>query len=221
MSKVSTRSRVHHNVQEVRNLTEDSYVLRFERLGMDFQPGQYLSVGLKGDIHMREYSIYSPAEADYLEILVKEVEGGHVSRKLKQLKVGDELYVEGPFGFFLIDESRRKNKLYFIGTGTGISPFHSFCNSYDELDYTLLHGVRRLKEGYELDQYDPSRVVRCVSREEGGDFPGRVTDFLRANPVEPNASVYLCGNCDMIYEAYDILSEQGIPREQMFAEVYF
>jgi ferredoxin--NADP+ reductase len=221
MSYTAARTRVHHRVLDIRHLTDSTYVLRFDRSGLEFRPGQYLSVGPKGDINMREYSIYSPVDADYLEILVKEVEGGYVSRKLKQLKPGDELYVEGPFGFFLIEEARRRDKVYFIGTGTGISPFHCFAGSYPELDYTLLHGVRFEAERFELDSYEPHRVLRCVSRQDGGNFHGRVTDYLRQHPVDSDASVYLCGNCDMIYEAYDILSDQGVSRDRMFAEVYF
>jgi ferredoxin--NADP+ reductase len=221
MANTAARTRVHHKIIGVRQLTESTYVLRFERMGLSFQPGQYLSVGPKGDINMREYSIYSPVDADYLEILVKEVEGGYVSRRLRQLSEGDELYVEGPFGFFLIDELRRDTRVYFIGTGTGISPFHCFANSYPGLDYQLLHGVRYDADRFELDDYDQNRIVRCVSRESGGDYRGRVTDYLREHPVDPGASVYLCGNCDMIYEAYDILSDQGVGRDRMFAEVYF
>lgn len=221
MAMTASRTRVHHKILEIRDITDTTYVLRFERHGLSFQPGQYLSVGPRGDINMREYSIYSPVQAEYLEILIREVDGGFVSRQLRKLSPGDELNVEGPFGFFLMDEDRRKHPLLFIATGTGISPFHCFAGSYSDLDYRLLHGVRTNEEQFELDSYDRSRLVRCVSREDGGDYSGRVSDYLRQHPVHPDASVYLCGNCDMIYEAYDILSEQGLPRDRIFAEVYF
>ena len=130
MEHSAARRRVHHRVIEVRDLNEATYVLCFERLGMQFQPGQYISVGPRGDINMREYSIYSPVDSEYLEILVKEVEGGYVSRRLRALRPEDEVYVEGPFGFFLMDEEIRRRRTYMIGTGTGISPFHCFVGSY-------------------------------------------------------------------------------------------
>ena len=41
-------------VLEVRNLTESTYVLRFERVGLDFKPGQYIVVGLPGSREKRE-----------------------------------------------------------------------------------------------------------------------------------------------------------------------
>ena len=40
-------------------------------------------------------------------------------------------------------------------------------------------------------------------------------------PVDPRTLCYLCGNCDMIYETFDILKRHGVPPEQLYAEVYF
>ena len=212
----------HKRVLEVRHLNESTYVLRFERDDMEFEPGQYVSVGLQGDINMREYSIYSTTTDPYLEILVKEVDAGYVSRKLKLLAPGDLVYVEGPFGFFTSTAEQRQLPLFFIGTGTGISPFHAYAGSFHQLNYTLIHGVRHLNEQHEHDYYDPKRLVSCVSGESGGSFHGRVTDYLRSLPrLDADGQYYLCGNCDMIYEVYDILTTAEIPANQIFAEVYF
>lgn len=216
-SSVST-----HRVISVRDVSDSAYVLRLERGDVGFRPGQYISVGVQGDINMREYSIYSRPDDDFLEVLVKEVEGGLVSRKLRRLVPGDSANVEGPFGFFLIeDEWLASRKFYFIGTGTGISPFHSFTGAYPDIDYTLLHGVRFLKERYDSELYAPQRYVSCVTREDGGTYRGRVTDYLRQNPPPSDALFFLCGNCDMIYEAFDILTSQGTDSSRLFAEVYF
>lgn len=211
-----------HRVHHVREVSESAYVLRVDRKGLAFDPGQYINVGPHGSIAMREYSVYSGAEEDFLEILVKEVKGGVVSQALRRAKPGEEVSLEGPFGFFVIEpEQRRSGKFLFIASGTGISPFHSFIKSYPDLDYRLLHGVRSAGELYDREVFDPKRFVSCVSREETGDFHGRVTDYLRANPADPESLCYLCGNCDMIYEAFDILRGQGVSADHLFAEVYF
>ncbi|NJM14596.1 MAG: hypothetical protein HC896_03740 [Bacteroidales bacterium] len=86
-------------VREVRILTPNTFVLRFDRLGMHFLPGQYITLGVHGDTETREYSIYSPTAQDYLEVLIKEVEDGILSKKLKRLQAGDKVRMEGPFGF--------------------------------------------------------------------------------------------------------------------------
>lgn len=212
-------------VEHLRWISETVFVLRFSREGLVFQPGQYLSVGPAGDIHMREYSIYSTPEDAAVEILVKEVPGGHVTPLLRTLKEGDSLLVDGPFGFFTVDDGWRDTRHIFIATGTGISPFHCFTGSYPGLDYHLYHGISTTREEYEYHWYDRRRITTCVSREPRGDWSGRVTALLRekgaAGTIDPRAHYYLCGNCDMIYEAFDILQDHQVPHSHLFAEVYY
>jgi ferredoxin--NADP+ reductase/benzoate/toluate 1,2-dioxygenase reductase subunit len=209
---------VHH----VRDLTPSAYVLRFDRGGLQFQPGQYLIVGRQGRLDMREYTIYSSPAEDYLEILVKEIEGGLVSRELRRCRPGDPLAVQGPFGFFTVGEPwLQRGKFLFVASGTGVSPFHCFASSYPGLDYRLLHGVRYGGELYDRQVFDRSRFTSCISREQAGDYHGRVTGYLREHPVDPESLCYLCGSCDMIYEAFDILRGQGVQPERLFAEVYY
>lgn len=251
-TRVQTQTTVHNT----RWLTDSVFVLRFDRGTIDFMPGQYVTVGPSGTIDMREYSVYSPPSAPYLEILVKVVDGGVVSRALAALQPGDPLHVDGPFGFFTIDDDWQDASYAFIATGTGISPFHAIVQSYPNIDYMLLHGTRHLSERFELETYDPNRLVRCVTRDvvtnegsvigEGSTTDrivaadgrsatdtasrrhvspivtdGRVTTHLRSQPIDTERRYYLCGNCDMIYEVFDILQEVGVPHSHIFAEVYF
>ena len=221
----TSRQLQYRQVLEIRELTDSTYVLRFDRGSMEFTPGQYVSVGPKGDINMREYSIYSSVDAPYLEILVKEVQSGYVSRKLKQTKPGDQVYVEGPFGFFTLPPDHQDHPLFFIATGTGISPFHCFAQSYPSLNFKLIHGVRTKEELYEHSDFQQDKLVACLTKDSGGDLTGRVTDYMRflasQGQIPKDGLFFLCGNCDMIYEVYDILHTAEIPATQIFAEVYF
>ena len=211
-----------YKVEQIRNLTDSTYVVRMERNGMVFKPGQNLNLGLAGDTEKRDYSIYSSLEDDFIEILVKEVEDGLVSKQLKRMTSGDLLEVDGPFGFFTIKEKELDTrKFLFIASGTGIAPFHSITRSFPEINYKLLHGVRFANETYEKDHYDPERYNSCVSKDEEGDFNGRVTDYIKINPVDKETLCYLCGKVNMIYDVFDILKEQGVPSENLHAEVYF
>ena len=87
-------------IEEVRHLTESTYVLRFSRNGMQFTPGQHLVLGLPGSTELREYSIYSGIHDEFLEVLIKEVDDGVVSRQLKAIQPGDHLEVRDPMVFF-------------------------------------------------------------------------------------------------------------------------
>lgn len=211
-----------HEILDVRTLTESTFVLRFERKNMEFEAGQHICVGPPNGIHTREYSIYSSEEDDFIEILVKEVENGLVSPSLKKLKKGGFVVVEEPVGYFTINKDLPADQEYvFIASGTGISPFHSFVLSKGKLNYHLLHGVKSGSEAYDSEIYEKSRYKLCTSRETTGDFNGRVTDYLKKNPFSKDAHYFLCGNCNMIHDVYDILEEQGVSTENIHAEVYF
>jgi ferredoxin--NADP+ reductase len=207
-------------VLAVRRLTDSAAVLRFERHDLKFEPGQYIRVGVDGDAEIRDYSIYSSADADYLEVLVRRVEDGLVSKQLCELEVGEMVTVGGPYGHFKLTDDIRPKPLLFISTGTGISPFHCFVDSHAELDYQLVHGTSYCSESYDAEHYG-DRYIHCVSREDGGAFRGRVTEYLQTLEIDTQTEAFLCGNCDMIYEAFDLLQEKGLPTAQIHTEVYF
>ena len=72
------RSRVIENVR----VSPTAFILRFERNGIEFEPGQHLIVGPADIADMREYSVYSSTGDPFLEILVREIPDGYVSRLL-------------------------------------------------------------------------------------------------------------------------------------------
>ena len=216
----ATKIRFTGAVQEVRRLTGETIVLRMERGDIDFEPGQYVRIGVEGDSEIRDYSVYSGNNQAYLEVLLRRVEDGLVSKQLFDLEAGDKVMIGGPYGHFKLVEEVRSNPLLFIATGTGISPFRSFLESYEGLNYRLIHGTSYLNEGYEKEIYG-DRYFHCVSREEGGDYRGRVTDYLKDFEFTPDTNAFLCGNCDMIYDAFDLLQERGLPTTQIHTEVYF
>lgn len=211
-----------HEVKQIRFLTDQTFVLRFDRGNLQFKAGQRVVVGLKGELNQREYSIYSGENDDSLEILVREVADGNVSKQLKHSRPGQLLDVNGPFGSFGIEKydiGHRKH--IFIASGTGISPFHSFIKTYPEIDYVLFHGVRYLIEAYERNEYDPDRYILCTSKESNKGKTGRVTKFLADFPVKPEMLFYTCGNSSMIYDVHHLLKEKGVPADNIFSEVYF
>lgn len=208
-----------HRVLNTRLLTESAYVLRFERNELDFMPGQHIYVGLPGD-EDRPYSVYNGKNDPYIEVLIKEIDKGNVSKKLKRLENEAFVSVDEAQGHFAVTE-RVGDKLVFIATGTGIAPFHSFLKTYPGLDYTMIHGVAYGKEAYDRSDYEISRYILCTSRDHEGDFHGRVTEYLKKIDVAQDAYFFLCGNSSMIDEAYDILMEKGITRERIRTEIYF
>ncbi len=212
----------YYKVENLRILTENTFILTLPKSRFKFLPGQHISLSLKGDYQSREYSIYSAVDGDNLEILIKEVDGGYFSPKLKHLKPGEFVEVHGPFGKFGLDGKKRTSHQHvFIASGTGIAPFHSMVKSYPGLNYQVIHGVRFLDEAYELKDYQRDRFVVCASRDKNADLFGRLTGYLEKAEFDNNTCFYLCGNSDMIFDSMEILKSKGFGRESITVEVYF
>jgi len=220
---LNMQSSTQHKLLGIRNLTDSTYIMEVERKGLDFEPGQHILMGRSDSIHKREYSIYSGNKDESLELLIKEVSDGMVSKNLKKLAVGDSLEIEGPLGFFGLDKKAvaRKSKFLFVASGTGIAPFHSMVKSIPGLDYTLLHGVRYATEAYEKETYNTEKYILCTTGDQEGDFHGRVTDYIKQHTLDKDTICYFCGNFNMIKDAMGLLSKKGFPSDQLHAEVYF
>jgi len=211
-----------YRVQEIKYLTDSTFLLRFPKSRFKFEAGQHISLSVAGDYQSREYSIYSAEEDESLEVLVKEVEGGYFSPKLRHLKKGDMVEIHGPFGRFALDAKKRDTHQHiFVASGTGIAPFHSMVKSNPGLNYRVIHGVRYASEAYEREKYENDRFFLCTSRDEKGDYHGRLTSYLKEAEFAKNSCFYLCGNSDMIFDAMEILKEKGFDRDDLNVEVYF
>jgi len=211
-----------YRIEEIRQLTDETFSLKFSKARFSFKAGQHISISIKEDKIGREYSIYSSPNDENLEVLVKEVDNGHFTPKLHKLNVGDLVEIHGPYGNFGIDPKEvEKGKFVFIASGTGIAPFRSMVRTYPKMDYTLIHGVRLSDEAYDRHEYSEDRYILCSSRDDKGTYNGRLTGYLKCHEFEPETHFYLCGNSDMIFDALEILREKGFGRNQIHCEVYF
>jgi ferredoxin-NADP reductase len=209
-------------VINVEHLTKDTFRLRTDRPEVPILAGQCFNVGIPGGSINREYSMYSDANGDYLDFLIKVVEDGYLTPQLQKLKVVDLVEIDGPYGQFYLHDPLDKSKKYtFLATGTGVAPFHSFISTYPSLNYRLIHGVRYPNEQYEFKDYADESYIPCISKNNAGSKSMRLTDFLKENPICADEIVYLCGNRNMIVDAFEILREQGVPGNNLFTEVFF
>ena len=150
----------------------------------------------------REYSIYSAEGASYIDLLIKEVTDGKISKELKYLKIGTKVEISGPFGFFVLRDREliQDNHFTFVATGTGISPFHSMVLSNPELDCEVIHGIKDDFEAYNATDYPTNSYKACTSQELGIYFSGRVTKYLKEKGVRKDSIYYICGNSGMVNE---------------------
>lgn len=206
----------------VRHLTDRTFVASIEGGGVPVQAGQHMTLGVSRSGVNREYSVYTVRADDTLEFLITVREGSFVSESLQHSAPGTEMDVAGPFGAFMIERPHDTARRYtFIASSVGIAPFHAFVKAYPALDYQLLHGVRKTADRYDYTDYAPNRYRACVSREAGGDFRGRVTEYLERNPMSPDRLCYMCGSNAMVSDVYDLLRRQGVYSDNLFTEVFF
>jgi ferredoxin-NADP reductase len=209
-----------YSVLNIEHKTQHTFCLRVERPINQIKSGQCFNVGVSGLDINREYSMYSAADDPYLDFLIRSVDNGLVSSRLQKLSSGDQVEIDGPYGEFCIPEDRLDGKFVFIGSGTGIAPFHSFVKTFPNLNYTIIHGVRYADEVYDFEDYRNGTYFPCISKNTN-DKSYRVTDFLRSNPISKDSIVYLCGNRNMIIDAVQILLDQGVNGNHIISEVFF
>jgi ferredoxin-NADP reductase len=111
-------------------LSELTKHLEFEMSGaprFGFVAGQWLSFKTNkpdGEEIVRAYSIASPPDGDNkFALCLNRVQDGFMSNFLCDMKEGDEIGCQGPFGDFTLRPPMRDTM--FIATGTGIAPFRS------------------------------------------------------------------------------------------------
>ena len=112
------------NISNIVDLTDD--VKHFE-ISLDeeleFKAGQFINLSFKieDELYRRPLSIANgPEDQTKIELCVKLVKEGHMTPKLWNKKIGDEIEIMGPLGLFILEKAQ-KDKLVFIVTGTGVA----------------------------------------------------------------------------------------------------
>lgn len=221
MPNMKISQKIISRVLNIEHLTESTFIISLTKPKIKFQAGQYMILNLPGEKESREYSIYNKVNDEHFEFLIRTVEGGYLSDKLKSISKGATVELEGPYGFFTLSASARKNQEYiFISTGTGISPIHSLVKSHTNINYKLIHGIRYAEEKYQYQDYK-NNYKACISGSQTIDFYGRVTDYLKTHQVQNDALFYLSGNSSMINEVTNMLISNNISLDKINTEIYF
>lgn len=121
---------------------------------MKFEPGQFIFVsfasrGVSAESH--PFSIASAPGAENLKIMAKAL--GDFTGEIKNLKTGDKVFIEGPFGGFSCKKAPSKNQIWVAG-GIGITPFLSMAANLKDDSYKidLYYSVKSGEEVVMLDE---------------------------------------------------------------------
>ena len=229
-------------VEEIRDLSFDTkhFKLRFENSALlSFKAGQFVMLHVldskTGKIEKRPYSIASPPQLKgAIELCLNRVEGGFMSNYLCDLKGGETITVDGPYGKFLVKEPIEKGVL-FTATGTGIAPFRSqifdlfHSGKAEGKEIWLFFGVRYENAIlYEEEwrklaaEHSNFHYVQTISRpEKWTGEKGYVQEKIKKYVTDPTGlNNYICGLPKMVDDVRETCLAMGFLKEKIHVEKY-
>jgi ferredoxin-NADP reductase len=212
-----------------------------------FVPGQFLQIHFHygdGKPTKRSYSVATVGAGDatpirHIEIAVSYVDGGAATALLGNLQHGDTITASGPYGRFCLLDADANRRYLLVGTGTGITPYRAMLPQLRRViaarncEVALIFGARNEQELlYDADFSEFEREVpgfryyACLSRAARAlprtqDRKGHVQGLLNELAPSPEGDIaYLCGNPNMVDEAFALLKEAGLPVPHIRREKY-
>jgi ferredoxin-NADP reductase len=216
--------------------------LEFEMLDrpkFGFVPGQWLSFKQDtpdGEEITRAYSIASPpVDDDRFALCLNRVQDGFLSNFLCDMKEGDQVHCQGPFGDFILRPPMRDT--VFIATGTGIAPFRSMlhwlladASRHQNKQLWLVFGNRTEKDIYYHDEFlalaEQHRnfcYLPTLSRgsEEWSGRRGYVQEHVPGIVYgRSDLHAYICGLEKMVGANRALLKALGWDRKSILYEKY-
>lgn len=201
-----------------------------------FTPGQFLSlqVQYRGKNCTRDYSIASaPRPENSFDLCLNLVPHGFVTQWLFQLKPGDSVRFEGPFGLFTLRQPVDPVSV-FIATGTGISPIRAMLQQLRAEtcpgEVWLIFGVRTEADILYREEFEEAakenpkfHFVPILSRPGKGWAGPRgyvQTQIKKYLENQQGFHAYVCGLKKMVYEVRHQLVSMGYPPGAISYEKY-
>jgi len=201
-------------------------------------PGQYVDIMIPGTEISRSFSMAntSSLESGQLEFVIKVYPDGRFSHYLDtQLKVGDQLDIQGPFGVFTLRDGY-DNDLLFVGGGAGMAPIlallRSLAEKHSERKITFYYGARRrrdlcfedelraLESALPRFRYVPALSEPAEHEHWDGEV-GLITNVVKRHERNlKDTHAYLCGPPPMVEAAMPLLAALGVPDKRIYYDKF-
>ena len=209
-------------------------------------PGQFLQLHFSypdGKATKRSYSVATVGDGispvAQVEIAVSYVDGGAATQLLATLPTGGVVDASGPYGRFCLQTGDENRRYLLVATGTGVTPYRAMLPQMEKLlvagdrEVVLVYGARNERELLYAEQFEAFaqahagfKFYSCLSREARvtprvSDRSGHVHQVL--TELQPRAGhdiAYLCGNPEMVDQAFATLKDAGLPVSHIRREKY-
>lgn len=206
--------------------------------GIQFQAGQYINLHIPGVELPRAFSLANvPSEKRSIELNIRHVSGGQATEYIhNNLKVGDKLKLNGPYGRFFV-RSSAPEKFLFLAGGTGLSSPKSMILDLLEKDesreITLVYGARNRAELYDdtlfldlVGKHTNFTYVPTLSQPDEGDNWLGETGYVHDAATKHfggdfrNHKAYMCGPTGMIDACITALIRGRLFERDMYMEKF-
>ena len=227
-------------LERVRTLSESTRDFRFAcaaNTSLDYIPGQFYRFvfsDAQGEFE-RSYSLcnFDELYGQHMDLVVSKVDNGRATNLLFNCREGLEATVTGPFGRLTLPKEV-PGRLVMVATSVGLAPYMPILKELETSGFSevlLLLGVRDRSEFIYADvlknyveQHDYIELRLCLSREKaaaGYEYDGYVNAQIERLDVNPDSDHFLlCGNPEMIDDAWGYLKENGFKAKNVVREKY-
>jgi len=196
---------------------------RFRFDAGQFAIWRFLAKGYWSEAH--PFSFSSSPDGKTLRFTAKS--SGDFTRRLKDLKPGTPVLLDGPHGAFTHSMAATGKRLYIAG-GIGITPIRSMIGDRPELDSVLLYGCRTeadiaLRGELEGLAAKGLKLHHVLGNQPGWPGENGFIDKEKIQRLAPDflqRDAYLCGPWPMMKAVIAALDELGFPRRQLHYEKF-
>ncbi len=222
----------HYRVTDVVQERGDAWTLVVEpagHKGIRFHPGQFAWINLRSSpFSDREHPFsFSSSAEDPARMAFTIKALGDFTRSVKDTRIGEKVYLDGPFGSFTTDHHDHARGFVFIAGGVGITPFMSMLRTMADRKETrpvvLLYanrdweGIIFREELETLQGRLDLKLVHILERPPEGwtgkkgyvsrrDIEEVLPPGLQRNQIE----VFLCGPAPMMRAVDRIIKEMDL-----------
>jgi predicted ferric reductase len=205
--------------------------------GLTFCPGQFAWLTLRASpFRAKEHPFsFSGSAADHraLQFTIKEL--GDFTRTIKDVKVGEVAYVDGPHGVFTTDRHPHASGFVFIAGGVGIAPLMSILRTLadraDARPMRLIYGNRRWDDVLFREEIERLRSrlrleVVHVLQEPPADWTGAqgvLSEPVLRDAIPPAVRAFvffMCGPKPMSDSVQRTLRGFGVPLSRIHCELF-
>ena len=215
-----------YKILEYLKETDDTFTIKVDMQGHN-DPGQFVEVTIPG-VGEAPISICSYSK-DYIKLNIRQV--GNMTNALQKLKVGDSIFLRGPFGKGYPMKHFKGDSLIIVGGGCGVAPLKGIIDYVenkrkDFKDIHLFLGFRSPNDilfKKELNDWRKNFNLNItVDNNDHGKFCYNakvqfVTEAIKNTELDnKNKVVFICGPPIMIKFVIGILKDKGFNDDQIF-----